>query len=73
MLYLSETFELMLDRWQKLYKDFYAKKEGRYDLTKVPDLYDMVVLNPYPVPFFTLTLMYCNYVYVKAYLIYVPS
>ena len=43
MLYLSETFELMLDRWQKLYKDFYAKKEGRYDLTKVPDLYDMVL------------------------------
>ena len=41
-LYLSETFELMLDRWQKLYKDFYDKKGGRYDLTKVPDLYDMV-------------------------------
>ena len=41
-LYLSETFELMLDRWQKLYKDFFDKKGGRYDLTKVPDLYDMV-------------------------------
>ena len=41
-LYLAETFSLMLDRWQKLYKDFYSAKLGRYDLTKVPDVYDMI-------------------------------
>jgi inositol hexakisphosphate/diphosphoinositol-pentakisphosphate kinase len=41
-LYLNETFSLMLDRWEKLNKDFKNKKTGMYDLTKVPDVYDMV-------------------------------
>jgi inositol hexakisphosphate/diphosphoinositol-pentakisphosphate kinase len=41
-LYSSETFSLMHDRWQKLNKDFKNKKTGMYDLTKVPDIYDMV-------------------------------
>jgi hypothetical protein len=34
-LYLHETFDLMLDRWQKLNKDFFDKKSNLYDLTKV--------------------------------------
>ena len=42
VLYLNETFSLMLDRWEKLNKDFKNKKTGLYDLTKVPDVYDMV-------------------------------
>lgn len=41
-LYTGETFDLMLDRWTKLNKDFYNKKVGRYNLTKVPDVYDMI-------------------------------
>ena len=41
-LYLSETFSLMLDRYEKLNKDFKNKKTGLFDLTKVPDVYDMV-------------------------------
>lgn len=41
-LHLNETFSLMLDRWEKLNKDFRNKKTMSYDLTKVPDVYDMV-------------------------------
>ena len=41
-LYLSETFALMLERWQKLNKDFFSCKTSMFDLTKVPDVYDMV-------------------------------
>jgi inositol hexakisphosphate/diphosphoinositol-pentakisphosphate kinase len=40
-LYLRETFELMLTRWEKLHKDFYNKATDHFDLTKVPDVYDM--------------------------------
>lgn len=38
-LYLSETFELMYDRWKKLHKDFYSAESNLFDLTKVPDVY----------------------------------
>ena len=41
-LYLNETFSLMLDRWEKLNKDLWSSKTGQYDLTKVPDVYDMI-------------------------------
>lgn len=41
-LYLSETFSLMLDRWEKLFKDIYSPKTKLFDLTKVPDVYDMI-------------------------------
>jgi inositol hexakisphosphate/diphosphoinositol-pentakisphosphate kinase len=41
-LYLSETFDLMLQRWEKLYKDFFHHESQLYDLTKVPDVYDMI-------------------------------
>jgi inositol-hexakisphosphate/diphosphoinositol-pentakisphosphate 1-kinase len=49
-LYLNESYDLFLDRWEKLNKDFYNKKTGFYDLTKVPEVYDMarydVIHNP---------------------------
>lgn len=41
-LYLGETLHLMADRWEKLYKDFYSAKQGMYDLSKVPDVYDSI-------------------------------
>lgn len=31
----------MVQRWETICKDFFKKKENRYDLTKVPDLHDM--------------------------------
>jgi inositol-hexakisphosphate/diphosphoinositol-pentakisphosphate 1-kinase len=40
-LYLGETYALMLDRWEKLNRDFFKAKAGHYDLTKVPEVYDM--------------------------------
>ncbi|KAK0153396.1 Inositol hexakisphosphate and diphosphoinositol-pentakisphosphate kinase 1 [Merluccius polli] len=41
-LYHSETLELMLQRWSKLERDFHMKKSGRYDISKIPDIYDCV-------------------------------
>ncbi|XP_064412742.1 inositol hexakisphosphate and diphosphoinositol-pentakisphosphate kinase 2 isoform X1 [Latimeria chalumnae] len=40
-LYHSETLELMLRRWAKLEKDF-KMKNGRYDISKIPDIYDCI-------------------------------
>ncbi|XP_042639610.1 inositol hexakisphosphate and diphosphoinositol-pentakisphosphate kinase 1 [Orycteropus afer afer] len=40
-LYHSETLELMLQRWSKLERDF-RQKNGRYDISKIPDIYDCV-------------------------------
>ncbi|XP_063305029.1 inositol hexakisphosphate and diphosphoinositol-pentakisphosphate kinase 1 isoform X1 [Pelobates fuscus] len=40
-LYHSETLELMLQRWSKLESDF-RMKNGRYDISKIPDIYDCV-------------------------------
>jgi inositol hexakisphosphate/diphosphoinositol-pentakisphosphate kinase len=40
-LYREETLQLMLDRWKKLSKGFYNAKQNKFDLTKVPELYDM--------------------------------
>jgi hypothetical protein len=34
-LHLSETFELMLERWEKLNKEFFSTKTEMFDLTKV--------------------------------------
>ena len=39
----GETFELMLDRWEKLNKDFYNPSTELYDLSKVPDIYGNLV------------------------------
>jgi inositol hexakisphosphate/diphosphoinositol-pentakisphosphate kinase len=52
--YLMETFSLMYDRWAKLYKDFFNAKTGHFDLTKVPDVYDMIrydILHNYSLNF----------------------
>ncbi|XP_053176017.1 inositol hexakisphosphate and diphosphoinositol-pentakisphosphate kinase 1 isoform X1 [Scomber japonicus] len=40
-LYHSETLELMLQRWSKLERDF-RNKNGRYDISKIPDIYDCI-------------------------------
>ncbi|XP_060228243.1 inositol hexakisphosphate and diphosphoinositol-pentakisphosphate kinase 1 isoform X12 [Meriones unguiculatus] len=40
-LYHSETLELMLQRWSKLERDF-RQKSGRYEISKIPDIYDCV-------------------------------
>ncbi|XP_068103565.1 inositol hexakisphosphate and diphosphoinositol-pentakisphosphate kinase 2 isoform X7 [Hyperolius riggenbachi] len=40
-LYHSESLELMLRRWCKLEKDF-KTKNGRYDISKIPDIYDCI-------------------------------
>ncbi|XP_054025232.1 inositol hexakisphosphate and diphosphoinositol-pentakisphosphate kinase 1 isoform X1 [Dryobates pubescens] len=40
-LYHSETLELMLQRWNKLERDF-RMKNGRYDISKIPDIYDCI-------------------------------
>ncbi|XP_066492008.1 inositol hexakisphosphate and diphosphoinositol-pentakisphosphate kinase 1 [Tiliqua scincoides] len=40
-LYHGETLELMLQRWQKLERDF-RLKDRRYDISKIPDIYDCV-------------------------------
>nr|XP_046208260.1 inositol hexakisphosphate and diphosphoinositol-pentakisphosphate kinase 1-like isoform X5 [Oncorhynchus gorbuscha] len=36
-----ETLELMLQHWSKLERDF-RNKSGRYDISKIPDIYDCV-------------------------------
>lgn len=40
-LYHSETLEVMLQRWSKLERDF-RMKSGRYDISKIPDIYDCI-------------------------------
>lgn len=40
-LYHGETLELMLQRWRKLERDF-RLKDRRYDISKIPDIYDCV-------------------------------
>ncbi|KAH9518094.1 Inositol hexakisphosphate and diphosphoinositol-pentakisphosphate kinase 2, variant 2 [Dermatophagoides farinae] len=40
-LYYGETWDLMQRRWSKLEKDFKLKC-GKYDITKIPDIYDCI-------------------------------
>ncbi|GFS75025.1 inositol hexakisphosphate and diphosphoinositol-pentakisphosphate kinase [Nephila pilipes] len=40
-LYHGETWDLMQRRWSKLEKDFQLKT-GRFDISKVPDIYDCI-------------------------------
>ena len=40
-LYHGETWDLMQRRWSKLEKDF-KMKENRFDISKIPDIYDCV-------------------------------
>jgi inositol-hexakisphosphate/diphosphoinositol-pentakisphosphate 1-kinase len=41
-LYMGETFSLMSERWEKIYRDFYSFKSEKYDLSKLPDIYDCI-------------------------------
>ena len=36
----GESFLLMHARWKKLEQDIYHPRKGRYDISKVPDVYD---------------------------------
>ena len=40
-LYHGESWELMLRRWTKLFKDFHLKN-NQYDISKIPDVYDCI-------------------------------
>ncbi|KAI6647990.1 Inositol hexakisphosphate and diphosphoinositol-pentakisphosphate kinase 1 isoform X12 [Oopsacas minuta] len=37
-----EVLEMMIQRWQKLKKDFYDLKSNTFDISKIPDLYDCI-------------------------------
>lgn len=41
-LYHDESWELMLRRWSKLEKDFFNKKLEKFEISKIPDIYDSV-------------------------------
>jgi hypothetical protein len=38
----GEALWLMLERWRKLHADLYSSKKGRFDLSKIPDVYDCI-------------------------------
>jgi hypothetical protein len=38
----GESLWLMRERWSKLQKDFFNAKKDRFDLSKIPDIYDQV-------------------------------
>ncbi|XP_060080823.1 inositol hexakisphosphate and diphosphoinositol-pentakisphosphate kinase 2-like isoform X2 [Ylistrum balloti] len=40
-LYNGESWELLIRRWAKLEKDF-RMKDGRFDISKIPDIYDCI-------------------------------
>eukprot|EP00123_Amoebidium_parasiticum_P001100 comp12106_c0_seq1/m.6841 comp12106_c0_seq1/g.6841 ORF comp12106_c0_seq1/g.6841 comp12106_c0_seq1/m.6841 type:complete len:972 (-) comp12106_c0_seq1:73-2988(-) len=42
LLYSGETITLVLKRWEKLEKDFYNKKKDKFDISKIPDIYDCI-------------------------------
>ena len=35
----GEQTLLMFDRWNKLFKGFYSEKKGKFDISKIPDIY----------------------------------
>ena len=37
-----ETLPLMTMRWAKLEKDFFNKRSGKFDISKIPDIYDCI-------------------------------
>ncbi|CAF0737959.1 unnamed protein product [Adineta steineri] len=41
-LYHSETWDLCLRRWVKLEKDFYNVQKDKFNISKVPDIYDSI-------------------------------
>jgi hypothetical protein len=38
----GESLWLVCERWRKLHKDFYNAKKDRFDLSKIPDIYDCI-------------------------------
>ncbi|XP_070536718.1 inositol hexakisphosphate and diphosphoinositol-pentakisphosphate kinase 2-like [Ptychodera flava] len=44
ILHHHETLDMMIRRWSKLEKDF-KKKSGRFDITKIPDIYDCITYD----------------------------
>ena len=40
-LFNGESWELLIRRWAKLEKDF-RLKNGRFDISKIPDIYDCI-------------------------------
>ncbi|CAI5728657.1 unnamed protein product [Peronospora destructor] len=41
-LYMGETFSLMFERWDKIFRDFYSTKTGTFNLSKIPDVHDCI-------------------------------
>lgn len=41
-LYQNESLDLMLERWAKLERDLKNKKSGKFDVSKIPDVYDSI-------------------------------
>ncbi|CAI5704728.1 unnamed protein product [Peronospora effusa] len=41
-LYMGETFSLMYERWDKIFRDFYSTKTGTFNLSKIPDVHDCI-------------------------------
>ncbi|KAL4151944.1 hypothetical protein PRNP1_008880 [Phytophthora ramorum] len=41
-LYMGETFSLMFERWDKIFRDFYSTKTETFDLSKIPDVHDCI-------------------------------
>lgn len=41
-LYAGETLWLMHERWRKLEKDFFHARKQKFDLSKIPDIYDNI-------------------------------
>ncbi|KAG3034017.1 Inositol hexakisphosphate and diphosphoinositol-pentakisphosphate kinase [Phytophthora cactorum] len=41
-LYMGETFSLMFERWDKIYRDFYSTKTDTFNLSKIPDVHDCI-------------------------------
>lgn len=37
----GERLLLVFDRWRKLHKALYVEKKGLFDISKIPDIYDM--------------------------------
>lgn len=37
----GERLLLIYDRWRKLHKALYLPKKGLFDISKIPDIYDM--------------------------------
>eukprot|EP00644_Phytophthora_capsici_P000213 jgi/Phyca11/525589/estExt2_fgenesh1_pm.C_PHYCAscaffold_40130 len=41
-LYMGETFSLMFERWDKIFRDFYSTKTDTFNLSKIPDVHDCI-------------------------------